>query len=205
VSEQLEQVTGMHVSRETREKMARYIDLLREENLRQNLISAATLDRLWERHILDSAQLLRAVQSYSGQWVDVGSGAGLPGVIVAILSGNPMTLVEPRRLRTEFLDRVVADLALSNVTVTRAKIETVKTRFDRITARAVAPLSKLLGITSHLQHSRTVWVLPKGRNAKSELAEAEGSWHYDLRVEPSCTDAESSILLLSNLRAKRNP
>jgi 16S rRNA (guanine527-N7)-methyltransferase len=91
------------------------------------------------------------------------------------------------------------------VAVEAAKIETVRGKFDVITARAVAPLTKLLGITAHLATRQTLWVLPKGRNAKSELADAERSWHYDLRVEPSCTDPEASILLLNNVRAKRKP
>ena len=201
----LQELIGRPVSRETSAKLARFEELLREEAQRQNLIAESTLENLWERHIVDSAQLLRLAPSTAGPWVDVGSGAGLPGLIVAILSLEPVTLVEPRRLRADFLDRAASELALENVTVVASKIESARGRFRVITARAVAPLAKLLGITVHLASQETLWVLPKGRNAKSELADAQRSWHYDVRVEPSCTDPEASILLLSNVRAKRKP
>nr|WP_246167516.1 16S rRNA (guanine(527)-N(7))-methyltransferase RsmG [Sphingomonas piscis] len=167
-------------------------------------MAESTADDLWKRHILDSAQLLRVAPN-TGTWADIGSGAGLPGIIVAILSGNPVTLIEPRRLRADFLRRVREELRLSDVHVITGKVERVEGQFDIITARAVAALDRLLGITVHLAHQRTVWVLPKGRRVQEELGEAQRSWHYDLRAEPSCTDADSSILLLSNVKAKRKP
>lgn len=189
------------VSRETEDRILRFAELLREEAQQQNLVSASTIDGLWERHILDSLQLARFAPA-GRSWVDVGSGAGLPGVLLAISTGDPMLLVEPRRLRAEFLNKVVSQLGLRNASVAVSKVERIEGKFDVVTARAVASLSKLLGITAHLAHRDTLWVLPKGRNAKSELAEAELSWHYEVRAEPSCTDPESSILLLSNVRAK---
>jgi 16S rRNA (guanine527-N7)-methyltransferase len=189
------------VSRETAEQLKQYSRLLEGEAAVQNLVSASTIENLWQRHILDSAQLARFSKA-GASWIDIGSGAGLPGVVIAIITGDSILLAEPRRLRAEFLSRVVSDLRLTNAQVAMAKAERVQGRFDVITARAVAPLSKLLGITAHLAHPGTMWVLPKGRSAKSELAEAELSWHYDARAEPSCTDPESSILLLSNVRAK---
>lgn len=192
---------GPDVSRETTERLEQFASLLRAEAAVQNLVSASTVETLWERHILDCTQLVGFAPP-GASWIDVGSGAGLPGVVIAISTGDPVLLVEPRRLRAEFLGRVVTALGLKNARVEIAKAERVHGRFDVITARAVAPLSKLLGITAHLSHPGTLWVLPKGRSAKSELAEAELSWHYDVRAEPSCTDPQSSILLLSNVRAK---
>ena len=190
------------VSRETYAGLERYVDLLREENERQNLISAASADAIWQRHIADSAQLVRFAPDARASWVDIGSGAGLPGIVIALLTSGSVTLVEPRRLRADFLARTVDALGLApRVSVACAKIEAVGGRFDVITARAVAPLGKLLGISRHLSHPGTIWVLPKGKNAKTELAEARRNWQCDARMEPSRTDPDSAILVLSNVKA----
>jgi 16S rRNA (guanine527-N7)-methyltransferase len=90
---------GRDVSRETLDRLERYADLLRSESAKQNLVSASTLDRLWDRHILDSAQLVKFAPRPDLSWVDIGSGAGLPGIVIAALVTGPVTLVEPRRLR----------------------------------------------------------------------------------------------------------
>ena len=97
--DRLEQVTGRPVSRETVERLETYIRLLMDENQRQNLISSGTLPQLWERHIIDSAQLVRFEPRDGASWVDVGSGAGLPGVVIACIVSGPVVLLEPRRLR----------------------------------------------------------------------------------------------------------
>ncbi len=200
----LEAVAGRPVSRETIGLIERYVALLSAENQHQNLVAAASLPNVWERHIFDSAQLSCFAPYQSANWVDIGSGAGLPGLIITLLSDAPMTLIEPRRLRAEFLQRAVADLGLSpRVKVECASVEKVSGRFDLITARAVAPLGKLLGLAHHLSHPGTIWVLPKGRNAKSELAEARRNWQCEARSEQSRTDPESAILVLTNVEAKR--
>jgi 16S rRNA (guanine527-N7)-methyltransferase len=199
---QLEQAADRPVSRETFEKLELYVALLRAENARQNLVSAATLDRVWERHILDSAQLARYEPGPQAAWIDIGSGAGLPGIVVACLVAGPVTLVEPRRLRVEFLHKVAESLGL-RVTVEAAKAERVAGQFEVITARAVASLAKLLEISAHLSTRKTVWALPKGRSASAELAEARRSWQGDFRVEPSVTDDESYIVVATGVRAKR--
>jgi 16S rRNA (guanine527-N7)-methyltransferase len=200
--ERLEQVTGRPVSRETIEKLKRYVDILSEENARQNLISAATLAEAWERHILDSAQLVRFEPEAGASWVDVGSGAGLPGVVIACLVAGPVTLVEPRRLRTEFLHKVCESLDLDAKLVC-AKGERVEGSFDVITARAVASLASLLEISAHLSTRKTVWALPKGRGAARELAEARRSWQGEFRLEASVTDVDSFIVVATGVRAKR--
>ena len=199
--DRLGQAAGRPVSRETFEKLDRYVALLRDESARQNLVSATTLEHVWDRHIFDSAQLVRYEPRPGASWTDIGSGAGLPGIVVACLVEGPVTLVEPRRLRSEFLHKVCESLAL-RATVTCAKAERVDGRFDMITARAVAPLPQLLKISAHLSTRNTVWALPKGRSGKAELAEAARNWHFDAKEEPSCTDPQSTILVLSRVGAK---
>ncbi len=191
-----------HVPRETEQRLKAFAALVVDENTRQNLVGQSTLEDMWKRHVEDSIQLARFIGG--GQSVlDVGSGAGFPGMVLAIL-GYPVTMVEPRRLRAEFLSRSVISLNLE-ARVIQAKAEQIEGRFDVITARAVTNLDVLLGITRHLAGAETLWVLPKGRNAKSELEQARRSWHCEVREEPSGTNPDSTIFLIRNVRAKRRP
>ena len=198
----LEQAAGRPVSREAWEKLEAYVALLKDENARQNLVSAATLNEIWERHIADSAQLVRFEPFARASWIDIGSGAGLPGIVISCLVSGPVTLVEPRRLRADFLHKVAESLDL-DVPVVCGKAERVEGKFDVITARAVANLAKLLEISHHLSTGKTVWALPKGRSGKSELAEARRTWQGRFHVERSVTDADSYIVVATGVRAKR--
>jgi len=201
VIERLAEVAGRPVSRETFEKLEAYVALLEDESQRQNLVSRATLDHIWDRHILDSAQLVRFEPHAGVSWVDIGSGAGLPGIVIACLIDGPVALVEPRRLRAEFLHKAVAALEL-NAEVLAMKAERVERRFDAICARAVARLEDLFKLSHHLSTRNSVWVLPKGRNAERELAEARRAWQGAFHVERSVTDAESWIIVGTGVKAK---
>jgi 16S rRNA (guanine527-N7)-methyltransferase len=198
----LEQAAGRPVSREAWEKLEAYVALLKDENARQNLVSAATLNEIWERHIADSAQLVRFEPFARASWIDIGSGAGLPGIVISCLVSGPVTLVEPRRLRADFLHKVAESLDL-DVPVVCGKAERVEGKFDVITARAVANLAKLLEISHHLSTGKTVWALPKGRSGKSELAEARRTWQGRFHVERSVTDADSFIVVATGVRARQ--
>ena len=182
------------VSRETFERLEAYVGLVTEENGRQNLVSASTLNNIWERHIADSAQLLRFEPFAGASWVDLGSGAGLPGIVIACLAEGAVTLVEPRRLRADFLHKAAESLDL-DVAIVTGKAERVAGKFEVITARALAPLPKLLEISHHLSTRKTVWALPKGRTARAELAEARRAWQGVFHVEQSVTDAEAFIVV----------
>ena len=200
--ERLSEVSGRDVSRETLAHLAAYVRLLTDAAAQQNLVAPSTLETVWERHILDSAQLVRLAPQ-DGVWADIGSGAGLPGMVLGILSSNPIRLIEPRRLRADFLSETAEALGLTNVSVDCARVERVRGQFDVITARAVAQLDRFLAMAHHLSNSGTVWVLPKGKNAQSELAQARLNWHCDVSVEQSRTDPESQILVLTRVGAKK--
>jgi 16S rRNA (guanine527-N7)-methyltransferase len=202
VIEQLEQVARRPVSRETFEKLEAYVALLKDENQRQNLVSASTLGQIWDRHIFDSAQLVRFEPRAGASWIDIGSGAGLPGIVVACLVDGPVTMVEPRRLRAEFLHKAAESLQL-RAEVLCEKAERVEGTYDVITARAVANLGDLLKLSAHLSTRNTVWALPKGRNGPAELAEARHAWQGAFHVERSVTDADSWIVVGTGVRAKR--
>ena len=188
---------------ETMQKLERYADLLLDENRRQNLISKPSEAQLWERHIADSAQLLEFVprETYAGgapgRWVDLGTGPGLPGLVVAILCPQiPMTLVESRARRVEFLERCVVELGLDNCTVLGERLERIEP-FEAwvISARAFAPLEKLLRLSAPFSTKRTRYLLPKGRSAAHELAEAKKSIRTMFHVKQSLTDPEAGIIV----------
>ncbi|GAO40094.1 ribosomal RNA small subunit methyltransferase G [Sphingomonas changbaiensis NBRC 104936] len=182
--------------------LERYVALLLAANAEQNLISKATEPTIWTRHILDSAQLVRFAPD-AEQWLDVGSGPGLPGIVIAILTGRPMLLVEPRRRRAEFLSEIAGQLALSDVRVKQAMIERVRGEsFDVVTARAYAPLPEIFSSTIPLTHPSTIWILPKGRSAARELDDARQAWQGVFHVEQSLTDDEAKIIVATGVRPR---
>ena len=198
----LAEAAGRDVPRETLDRLQQFAALLKAESARQNLVSASTLDSLWDRHIIDSAQLVRFEPNPGAAWVDIGSGGGLPGIVIASLVEGRVTLVEPRRLRAEFLHKVSESLEIGAV-VLCAKAERVEGSFDVITGRAVAQMGQFLKLSAHLSTRNTVWALPKGRNAPQELAEAQKAWQGEFHVERSVTDADSWIVVGTGVRARR--
>lgn len=178
-------------------KLDRFIEMLVAESAQQNLIAASTIPTMWVRHIADSAQLLAFdMRDGDGLWIDLGSGAGLPGLVVAILSTRPMLLIESRKRRCDFLRSVAAELGLTHVEVAEAPLERVETRpAATISARAFAPLDKLLDLSARFSTESTQWLLPKGRNAVKELALLPQPWQRMFHVEQSRTDADSQILV----------
>lgn len=188
------------VSRETEERLEAFIAYLRVEMLEQNLISASTADLVWTRHIVDSAQLLTLLpggHDQSGGWIDLGSGAGFPGLVVAIISDWKVTLVESRARRIDYLQRAVETLGLeSRVRIEGRPLERVETApFSVISARAFAPLPRLFGLAQRFSTDKTLWLLPKGRNAAKEWEEAKRDWNGNFRIAPSVTDDEAGILI----------
>lgn len=180
----------------------RYVGLLLTANQTQTLISRASEPQIWNRHILDSAQLLRFAPE-AKNWLDVGSGPGLPGIVIGILSGRRVLMVEPRRKRVEFLLQVIDALALQDCRVRQANITKVTGEvFAAVTARAYAPLAEILSSTHQLTDSSTIWVLPKGRSAEQELDEARRSWQGVFHVEQSLTDADSRIIVAQQVRPR---
>lgn len=196
--------TFPHVSRETWGLLGRYEALVGNENDKQNLVSKSTLANFTSRHVVDSAQLLLLAPEPGKEWLDVGSGAGLPGIILALLSSHRVTLVESRRLRIEFLHHVVGELCLADrVTIVGSDVRQMNPRaFDVVTARAFAPLPKLLALTHPFSRADTVWVLPKGRSAELEMAQARPAWQGEFRLVPSVTDEDARIIVAHGIRPR---
>lgn len=190
------------VPRGTMGRLDAFAQLLSKENERQNLVSKASIGALWARHIADSAQLLKFVPSPTASWVDLGTGAGFPGLVVSALHGGPVTLVEERKLRADFLRRAAA-LLRADAEIFAGRIERMPPRpFEVISARAFAPLDRLLELGTGFSTTNSVWILPKGRNAQSELEALDPSWQGEFRLEPSVTDPEARIIVATGVHRK---
>jgi 16S rRNA (guanine527-N7)-methyltransferase len=196
-------LAARNVPRGTLDLLADFERLIREEGANQNLISASTMDHIWARHIVDSVQLLD--HAGDGDWLDLGSGAGFPGLVIALVGERPVTLVESRAKRIAFLQTAAELLGLSDrVEVRGRRAETLPDRkYDVITARAFAPLPRLLGIAHRFSTPKTTWVLPKGRSAAAELEEVAGSWQGRFGIVPSVTDSEAAIIVAREVRPGR--
>jgi 16S rRNA (guanine527-N7)-methyltransferase len=171
--------------------------LLSEENVRQNLVAAASLNQVWQRHIADSAQLLTHVpRETSSPWLDLGTGAGFPGLVIAALRPEvEVLMVESRTRRAEWLERARIDMGLERAKVLGMKLEAVPERKVRvISARAFAPLPRLLVLSARFSTSETRWLLPKGRSAQQEL-DAESQFRHMFHVEQSLTDPDAGVIV----------
>lgn len=171
--------------------------LLTEENQQQNLVSAASLASVWQRHIADSAQLLPYVpRETSVPWLDLGTGAGFPGLVIAALRPEvSVVMIESRSRRVEWLERAASELGLVNAQVVGSRLEQVEAfPASAISARAFAPLDRLVALSARFSTSDTLWLLPKGRSAMQELDMLRG-WIHTFHVEQSLTDSEAGVIV----------
>ena len=176
------------------DRLAKFADLVAEENQHQNLISPATIPQIWSRHIVDSLQLVTI--AHAGSWVDIGTGGGFPGLAVALVRAEGMTLVEPRRKRAAFLQQCVNTLQLAHVTVAAFNVEQLRGPAQVISARAVASIENLLRAAAHCATPETQWLLPRGSIDQSELGQIAKRHGLMFHVEQSITQAESSIVVM---------
>ena len=194
------------VSRETEDRLESFVRAVFAENEHQNLISAATVPHVWSRHVVDSAQLLHLRPADSNvPWLDLGTGAGFPGMVIAIMADFPVILVESRRKRFEFLRSQAEALGLDNAIVHAGRLETLATReVGVISARAFAPLPRLFQLAHRFSTEKTCWLLPKGRSVREELESVRSSWQGVFHVKPSLTDAEAAIIVATGVSPRKN-
>ena len=184
------------VSRETMERLEAYAALLFTWSARINLIGRTTLDDVWRRHFLDSAQLLPLLPSTAQSLVDLGSGAGFPGLVLAILGMPGVELIEADSRKAAFL-REAARVTAADVIVGGCRIEAVAPHaVDVVTARACAPVDRLLALGDRFIGPHTVCVFPKGAHADEELTEAGKAWRMTVARHDSRTDPAGCVLLL---------
>lgn len=193
----------LDVSRETFADLGIFVKLVRQWTGHINLISPATVPEIWSRHVLDSAQLFDA-HPKSGHWVDLGSGGGFPGIVLAILAkhrapGLRFSLVESDRRKGEFLRKASRELALQVVVCPNRAETLAPCSADVVTARAMAPLNDLLTHVHRHMAETGVAILPKGSRADEEIAAALKIWRFDLSLGASHTDPNAKILRIVNL------
>jgi 16S rRNA (guanine527-N7)-methyltransferase len=198
------------VSGETAARLDRFVDVLLHWQRRANLVSSSTLQRLWTRHVADSLQLVPLVPD-AEVFVDLGSGGGFPGMVIACaIAGTrerpAVHLVESNGKKSAFLRQAAREAAVPAV-IHHERIEEFVRHFtgkaDVVTARAVAPLPKLLGLAEPLLNKGAIGLFLKGQDVDAELTEASKCWSIEATLKPSVTDARGRIVFIR--RAERHP
>lgn len=193
------------VSRETFDRLVAFEQLFLKWNRSINLAAPSTLDDVWRRHILDSAQLAR-IAPQAKRWVDLGSGGGFPGLVLAFLlaerEGAAIDLVESNRKKASFLQAVIGQFGLPARVVARRIDDSYPLVLEPeiVTARALAALPALLGLSAPWLTKGATALFHKGRDYRTEVEESTHRWGFDLVEHPSMTDPHGVILELSNLR-----
>ena len=200
------EVFGQIVSRETYDKLRDYESLIQKWNPSINLIAKSTLSDIWSRHIVDSAQVYYAASAeLSGNCTDIGSGGGLPAIVIAILAQGAdkqvqMTMVESDKRKSVFLRTAIRELGLNNANVVNERIENVQIPVSKfISARALAPLTELFGFAEKLSDDKTTFLFQKGKNWLSEIGIAQNHWSFDYEAIKSETDSNAVILKIRGL------
>lgn len=199
-------MASLDVSRETYDRLEVFVSLLLKWTKKINLIAPNTVVEVWDRHIADSAQIFQTAPQTWSSWVDIGSGGGLPALVVAILDEGQqhMTLIESDQRKCLFLQTVKRELSL-NLTIVNARIESADIEPAQIlSARALAPLPQLLAHAERLLSPDGTALFMKGARHQEELDQAAKSWHFTTTSHPSRTSADARVLEISGIR-RREP
>lgn len=194
---------GEIVSRETIDRLKHYHHLLETWQKKLNLVSSSTLNNAWERHFLDSLQLLPYLPNDAKTLIDLGSGAGFPGLVLAISRPETLsvTLIESDFKKCVFLENVSRE-TFSPVKILCQRIESLTDpiKADIITARGLTSLKQLFEYSFPLMTETSLCLFLKGKDFEREIAEAERNWNFDLEIFPSLTDSEARIVMIKNLK-----
>jgi 16S rRNA (guanine527-N7)-methyltransferase len=201
--EQFAQKTS--VSRETLDKLKIYAELLDKWQRRMNLVSNTTIEDMWQRHFYDSAQLMDYIEfAKTGsrlKFLDIGSGAGFPGLVLSILGAGEFHMIESNGKKSAFMNQVIRDTGIDAVVYNERVEEMESFPVDYVTSRACASLSKLFELGKNFITEETICLFLKGEIAQQEITEAEKKWHFETEKYTSKTESVGSILRLSKIRA----
>lgn len=201
-------IDTFNVSRETYEKLETYVSLLKEWQKKFNLVSNASLEYVWARHIADSARLFQYITPADKTLYDLGSGAGFPALVLAVMAQKTypethFTLIESIGKKTLYLNEVKTVLGLNNVTIINDRAEHLRLPpANIISARAVTSLVNLLGFAYPFCNKHTKLIFPKGKSFQAEIDEALKKWNFYIKVDQNNISDEGVILRLTNLRRK---
>tara|TARA_R110002073_G_scaffold125585_2_gene270154 strand:- start:122 stop:754 length:633 start_codon:yes stop_codon:yes gene_type:complete len=206
--DQIELCAGLRVSRETMDKLRAFEQLVKKWTKGINLVSKATVDHLWERHIIDSAQIYTIAPSIWQRWADLGSGGGFPGIVIAVIAQekNPqaqVVLVESDQRKAAFLRTAARELDLPSQVIC-SRIEAIEQlNADVVSARALADLSQLLSLSVRHLRPQGCAIFPKGARATDEIAIARLDWHFALEEIQSITEQQARILKIEGISRAR--
>ena len=193
------------VSRETRDRLETYESLLNKWNPAINLVSKSTIEDAWTRHFVDSAQIFDLTPEDTRHWVDIGSGGGFPGLVVAIMAAEARpemstTLIESDLRKATFLRTVIRETGISAKVLSERIEKAPPQQADVLSARALASLTDLLGFAERHLSPKGLTVFPKGKSAVDEINAALETWSFELQKEVSQTDSDAVILLIRDIR-----
>lgn len=197
-------LAGTDVSRETIERLEQFGELTIKWNPRINLVAKSTIPDLWSRHILDSVQLYQYAPAKPKKWLDIGSGGGFPGIVMAVVAAEKspettFTLIESDQRKSTFLRSAARELGL-NLKVIASRIEETESQTaDVISARALSALTDLFPFINRHLVEDGVAILPKGRSYQDEINAAKRDWHFDVHAHQSMTDHEARVLVVKGI------
>ncbi len=199
----LEFQKATNVSRETLDRLQLYAALLVKWQKSINLVGNSTLDDLWRRHFLDSAQLASIISGNAGEHplcVDMGAGGGFPGLVLAAMGVGNWTLIESDTRKCVFLNEVVRQCEIS-ATIRHQRVEGIEDlQADIVTARAFAPLDRLLAYSEPIMKEGGTAIFPKGQRHQTEILAAKAEWSFDLTEYDSATDEDGKILIIQKVK-----
>jgi 16S rRNA (guanine527-N7)-methyltransferase len=196
---------GIDVSRETTDLLKAFLELVEKWNGKINLVAPSTLAEGWDRHVVDSAQIFRYAEGHGAKWLDIGSGGGFPGIVIAIMArqlapGVHVTMVESDKRKCVFLREACRELNISAKVICDRVENLAPFGASILSARAMASLDQLLTHVSRHLAKDGVALLPKGRNTGQELADAHRNWAFQSESHESLTDPAASIVKIWGLR-----
>ncbi|MDZ7905442.1 MAG: 16S rRNA (guanine(527)-N(7))-methyltransferase RsmG [Cypionkella sp.] len=191
----------LDVSRETLDKLTHYTAEALRWNGAINLVSKSSIDHIWQRHVWDSAQLFSYGDANS-PWADIGSGGGFPGIVMAIMGAQQVTLVESDQRKAAFLREIARQLSLP-VTVLARRVDQIQPLTAKtLTARALAALTELLAHAKPHLDADGAAIFPKGRASDVEIIEAQAKWRFDVEKHPSKTVSDATVLVIRNIQRR---
>jgi 16S rRNA (guanine527-N7)-methyltransferase len=201
MSNDMMSVGGVDVSRETMDRLEQLSALITKWTKAINLIAPNSVPDLWDRHIVDSAQVFHCAPDYWTCWTDLGSGGGLPALVVAILDQQkrPITLIESDKRKCLFLTTARRELGLDINIINKRITDADVAKADVLSARALAPLNDLLGYTGKFLRPEGTAIFPKGARYQEELDQAAQAWHFDVKAHISQTNPDSRVFELSGI------
>ena len=195
-----EVIKNYNLQKEEIKKIDTYIRELKKHNATTNLVGASTLLNPWERHICDSLQIMSVIKNKNKTILDMGTGAGLPGVVLSIIGYNHVTMVDSKIKKTNFVEHALKLLNLKGVVVNSRLENLKKQNFDYITSRALSSLNNLFNYSLLFSNKNTTLVFLKGRNVNNEIIEAKKNFSFDFKIFQSKTSGDGNLITINKLK-----